>query len=75
LPALPGTPPPPNTSHAPSNLPPQEIATAVEMIKTCLGPLPLFKEREEGEGGEEAAPTSLPIPIQMAAARPAVIGS
>lgn len=43
------------------------------MIKTCLGPLPLFKEREEGEGGEEAAPTSLPIPIQMAAARPAVL--
>lgn len=52
---------------------PQEIATAVEMIKTCLGPLPLFKEREEGEGGEEEAPTSLPIPIQMAAARPAVL--
>lgn len=45
----------------------------MEMIKTCLGPLPLFKEREEGEGGEEEAPTSLPIPIQLAAARPAVL--
>lgn len=51
----------------------EEIAGAVEMIKGCLGPLPLFREREEGEEGEEEAPTSLPIPIQMAAARPAVL--
>ena len=43
------------------------------MIKGCLGPLPLFKEREEGEAAEEEAPASLPIPIQLAAARPAVL--
>lgn len=51
----------------------EEIAAAVEMIKSCLGPLPLFREREEGEEAEAEAPTSLPIPIQMAAARPAVL--
>ncbi|KAL4450070.1 hypothetical protein ABPG77_010739 [Micractinium sp. CCAP 211/92] len=50
----------------------EEIASAVEMIKSCLGPLPLFKEREAGEE-EEAEATSLPIPIQLAAARPAVL--
>ncbi|KAL4452385.1 hypothetical protein ABPG75_008047 [Micractinium tetrahymenae] len=51
----------------------EEIAAAVEMIKGCLGPLPLFKEREAGEEEEAEAPSSLPIPIQMAAARPAVL--
>ncbi|EFN54954.1 hypothetical protein CHLNCDRAFT_56190 [Chlorella variabilis] len=50
----------------------EEIATAVDMIKGCLGPLPLFKERG-GEEEEEAEAASLPIPIQMAAARPAVL--
>jgi hypothetical protein len=50
----------------------EEIAAAVEMIKSCLGPLPLFKERGEEEGEEAEAP-SLPIPIQVAAARPAVL--
>lgn len=50
----------------------EEIASAVEMIKGCLGPLPLFKEHEAGEEEEAEAP-SLPIPIQLAAARPAVL--
>lgn len=50
----------------------EEIAAAVEMIKGCVGPLPLFKEREVGEEEEVEAP-SLPIPIQMAAARPTVL--
>lgn len=50
----------------------EEIGAAVEMIKGCLGPLPLFKERGEEEEEEAEAP-SLPIPIQVAAARPAVL--
>lgn len=51
----------------------EEIAAAVEMIKSCLGPLPLFKQRGEDGEEEEAEATSLPIPIQAAAARPAVL--
>lgn len=51
----------------------EEIAAAVEMIKGCLGPLPLFRDAAEDEEAEAEAPSSLPIPIQMAAARPAVL--
>lgn len=50
----------------------EEVLAAVEMLKGCLGPLPLFRESEDGEEEvQEAEVASVPAPIQKA--RPAVL--
>ena len=49
------------------------VCVWVQLIKTSLGPLPFFKEPQEGEEEGEAAPApSVPAAIQKAV-RPAVL--
>ena len=49
---------------------PVVLSETDQVIKAAIGPLPLFKEDEEGEEGEAAAP--LPT-VQPATNRPAVL--
>lgn len=53
----------------------EEVKESIEMIKSCLGPLPFFRESVEGEAEEngvvDEGPMSVPAPI--AKSRPAVL--
>lgn len=50
-----------------------EVTDAIEMIKTCIGPLPLLKESADGDAAEEAEPEIASVPAPIAKSRPAVL--